>query len=266
MTDSDPYPSPSAGQEPSSKTDGLPTYGPYPAAEQIPWRGPAEPGSGPSGPPWLASGPPPSRALAGWALVLAVIPCLLGWLVSVPLAITALVKSRDGRDHGKGMAIAALVIVPCWTVLGVIAVVATFDLSDYDQQANRGSDGGIETSEEIHFTQLRIGDCFEVPDLKGSIFTVDAVPCSRAHQAEVYARFEMASGKFPGTKRVQVDAQGACARRFKPFVGSDPMKTQLDVVTLYPLEQSWEQNRYVICSVIHKDLSKSTGTLRNSHK
>ncbi len=45
------------------------------------------------------------------ALIASILGCTcIGVLVAVPLAIVVLVRSRGGQNHGKGLAIAALVI------------------------------------------------------------------------------------------------------------------------------------------------------------
>ena len=53
------------------------------------------------------------------ALILSILGCTcIGALVAIPLAIVVLVRGRDGRNHGKGLAIAALII----SVLSLIGV------------------------------------------------------------------------------------------------------------------------------------------------
>lgn len=71
--------------------------------------------------------PPPSRAMAIWALVLGWIPCLIGMVVSVVLSIIVLSRGGDGRNHGKRYAIGGLVGVGFWVVLvAVLLVVSPF--------------------------------------------------------------------------------------------------------------------------------------------
>ena len=54
--------------------------------------------------------------MARWALGLAIVPIILTWLVSAVLAGIVLARSSDGRDHGQGLAKAALAIVGIWVI------------------------------------------------------------------------------------------------------------------------------------------------------
>lgn len=233
-------------------TAGLPTYGAYPAAEQSPW-----PGPGPAGhPTWRPPQQPASKTMAGWALGLAFLPCLISMITSVVFAIIVLNRGKDGREHGKGMAIAALCLVGLWVVVGIGAVAISL-ASD----AERGSDGAIEEAGEITAFELEVGDCFDLPteDLSKEtrVFTVDALPCDEQHQAEVYAKFELADGD---AKRKGNAAQVDCANRFDDFIGIRPGQSKLDIYYMY--EQG--SGETVVCSVVQRSQKPVTGSLRGS--
>jgi hypothetical protein len=77
--------------------------------------------------PWNPGrGAEPSRghALGVWAFGLALLPFVITNMVSLALAAVTLVKSRDGRNHGTGFAIIAIVIdllvVPAWALVIIL--------------------------------------------------------------------------------------------------------------------------------------------------
>ena len=71
----------------------------------------------------------PSKGMAITALILSILGCTcIGALVAIPLAIVVLVRSKDGRNHGKGLAIAAMII----SVISLISVaIGGYFLYDY---------------------------------------------------------------------------------------------------------------------------------------
>ena len=85
------------------------------------------------------AGPPPSKTMAGWALGLAIFGCsVITWVLGAIFAIQVLVESRqEQRDHGKGMAIAALVFLAGWAVVALFVLTSgalgRLDFEDLDE-------------------------------------------------------------------------------------------------------------------------------------
>jgi hypothetical protein len=165
----DPWPPP--GTTPPAPY-GSPSYGTPPSGSQPPPYGAPQqptpygaPGSFPSG----GDQGPPSKGMAIGALVSSVLCCLPVGLV---LGIIVLRRSKDGRDHGKGLAIAAIVlntlVMIGATVLLVVAVV-------FGSQVRAVSD-------------LEPGDCISADGLRGdaeSFETITEQECTEPHDAEV---------------------------------------------------------------------------------
>jgi hypothetical protein len=206
--------------------------------------------------------PEPSKQLAGWALALSLVPCLGGpQIAAVALAVIVLVRSSDGRAHGRGMAIAALCVVGAW-VLALCAWVAIEIVND------NGRDGG----REVGFGDLREGDCFNMPS-GHRVRSVDAVPCHESHDAEVYRTFRLSAGDYPGDDAVLARAEQGCTRKFDEFVGTPYGDSVLDVFYLYPAVETWNLGeRGVTCSVYQptgptgQGHAKVTGTLRDARR
>lgn len=201
--------------------------------------------------------PPPSKAMSIWALVLAVIPAVLTWIVSVVLAVIVLSHSKDGRDHGKGMAIAALIIVPVWIVITIVIIAASVAGT-----AERDASGTVTKAGDVSVQSLKPGDCISKDLGEEAILTVPVVPCSDPHRQEAYASFTLPAGDFPGQDEVDRLTEGGCLKRFASYVGVPADESDLEIVYLSPWEDSWDIDRGVTCLV--STGSTSTGSLKDS--
>jgi hypothetical protein len=110
------------------------------------------------------------------ALVASILGCTcIGILVAVPLAIVVLVRSRGGQNHGKGLAIAALVI----SLISAIGLaVGGYYIYDYAKDFKT-------------IDSLSQGDCITADGLTDSSATgvsaIRSVGCSTKHDGEVLA-------------------------------------------------------------------------------
>jgi len=213
--------------------------------------------------------------MAGWALGLAIVPCCGGitTLVGIGLAIAVLVKSRDGREHGKGLAIAALIIGGLW-IIGTIVAVLLGAFNDLTEDADRDSSGHVTGRSEIAPTKLRVGDCFDDgalfghtgdDDVEGSMVTV--TPCTDAHQFEAYKVFEIPGDKYPGEERVGRMAEEGCLPAFRAFIGKAYGKSRIESYMYFPVAVSWRllDDHEVTC-VVGRPGELTTGTLKRSRR
>lgn len=235
-------------------TANLPAYGAHqPGLLGGPGSPYPQPQSGPQ--------PPASKTMAGWALGLSFFPCLITTVIAAVFAIIVLARGKDGRNHGKGMAIAALCMVGVWIVatIGLVAVAVTTD-------ADRDSSGAIEEEGRLSADAIRVGDCFNLPDSE-EVFSVKGIPCSDSHQAEVYAVIKLADGEFPGNKRVTDLANQGCAKRFQAFVGKRYGDSELEIFLLTPTKRSWDlDDRAINCAVTLPGDKATSGSLRNAKR
>lgn len=209
--------------------------------------------------------------MAGWALGLALLPCCgLNWLVAVGLAIAVLVRSRDGRDHGKGLAIAALIIAPLWVVVSIVAGLVSGYLDARDD-TERDAAGHVVARDDLSTLRLRAGDCFDNPAFFGGddeeSVTVTGVPCAEPHQFEVYLAVPLTDGDYPGEDAVIEVAERQCDAEFRGFVGVPRARSQLQVAYYYPTATSWRlfDDRSIVCflGVPHQT---TTGSLAHSRR
>lgn len=210
--------------------------------------------------------------MASWALGLAIVPCLgITPFVAIALAITVLVRSQSGLDRGKGRAIAALVIAPLWiiTIVGA-AILGAFHTVNED--ADRDSTGQIASRDQVSVMKLRVGDCFDYPDLASGkpdavSMSVAAVPCAQSHQFEAYATFDLTGDEFPGQDRMDVQAVAGCFPRFREFVGVPYGKSRLEVYFFFPTATTWRvlDDRAVLC-LVGDPKHTTTGTLGGTRR
>lgn len=204
--------------------------------------------------------PAVSKKMAGWALALCCIPCLLSLIVGIVLAINVLTRGKDGRDHGKTMAIVALCVAGLWLMVGAAAVIVGLA-----SQPDRDADGQLSKGGEIAAEQIRVGDCLDLPS-ETEVESIQATPCSEPHEAEVYAAFELPAGEFPGAATVVKEAEEGCAERFFGYVGIAPPDSALQIVMLYPQESSWSLSREVHCVADEPGAKKVTGSVNGAER
>lgn len=162
---------------------GAPQQPPPPYSQQ--YGGPQQPPppySNPYGGPAYPAGPganEPSKGMAITALVLSFLACtFVAGLVSIVLAIVVLVRGKDGRNHGKGLAISAIVVsvlVMALTVAGIVGIVLV--------------------AEDQSIDNLKTGQCINADELtdadSDSIGFIEKVSCSEEHDAQVVGTAEL---------------------------------------------------------------------------
>ena len=219
-----------------------------------------------------------SRKMAGWGLGLSLLLCVpLAPLVGLGLGIAVLVRSQDGRDHGKGMAIAATVIGSIYLLgsigLFVFGVIEGFQ-EGFDDEPERDASGEVVEGGDLIPSKLRVGDCFDEPQLDDLGATeqvetelVDVVPCRGPHDAEVYHSFQLSDSEYPGQGVIDQEAR-TCVQEFKEFVGLSYTRSRLDFVYYFPTEESWNflDDRGIACVVIDPDRGTVSGSLEGSRR
>lgn len=256
-----PGPQQPEGQYPPPGTPPYPRYpspeGPFQQPPQAPYAGPYQPwGQGYS--PY--NRPVPFNGLAIAALVLGIL-CFLP-AVGLVLGIVALVQIKRRGERGKGMAVAGMVMSSIGVVLLALTV-ATGGARDFWEgfEDAAGDSGGSAFS-------LEVGECFDTAggSLKGVTIDVDEVPCTREHDAEVFAEFEMSEGDYPGQDEAADEADRRCYLLRNTYaMDSWAVPEDVAVYSFTPTAQSWRVgDREVSCLFGNTDDEAGlTGTLRN---
>jgi uncharacterized protein DUF4190/putative regulator of septum formation len=217
-----------------------PHYG-GPPPYQPQWGPPQYPPYGPQ----YGSAPFPEPSKTNWWAVVSLVSGILGGvLISVVCGIVALNKTKDGRQSGRGMAIAGLVLSGLWVLL-VVAASAVYLILGRDS---------------VNAMDVTVGDCVaEVPE-SSLVFDVPVVGCEEPHRGEVYALLTMPDGDFPGHEAI-AQFQYKCGPALAGYSPTAMANPAVGIFVLYPTAQSWELgDRTVTC--IATSQTTRTGSIR----
>lgn len=96
---------------------------------------------------------------------------------------------------------------------------------------------------------LSPGQCYDRPGAE-DLYALEVVPCTVAHDLEVYAVFQLDEPSWPGPDRVHDLADAGCRTQFEAFTGAAPEDSDLGYTMYTPSEGSWsEGDRQVLCSL-----------------
>lgn len=174
-------------------------YAPPPPAgyAQQPYGAPMPPAT-PYGPAY--GGPtelPPSKGMAITAMVFSFLVCIpILPIVAIVLAIIVLRRGKDGRNHGKGLAIGALIVAPIMLVATTLVIVGI----------------AVVASSYKNVNDLETRQCFDGLDADRSFRNLTIVDCSDPHDGQVLATVTLSASEASAYADSE-DAGGAlCAR------------------------------------------------------
>lgn len=114
--------------------------------------------------------------------------------------------------------------------------------------------GGAAGGAGVDVFTLQTGSCYD--EIASDLGTVNAKPCSQAHDGEIYHRFPVASGadrtaRFPGEAKIEAESDASCAKHFAEFVGIAVDKSSFALLYWFPDETDWSSGlRDVLCVVV----------------
>jgi Domain of unknown function (DUF4190)/Septum formation len=259
-------PSPAAAPSPSAyPADGI--TAPYGGA------GPYGAGAGPYE--YGATWPPPSQGVSRLAIASFVLGLLgaflLTALLSVILGISAMADIRRSGQRGRGLAIAGFVLSGVWVaaIVGLIVIGAVTGGSNGNNppSASGGSAGHspattqASTPASVNVFSLPVGTCFDNPS--GNLFsinTVTPIACTKAHNAQVFAQFNVKGASFPGTTAMERRADNGCNARITGHLDQSKVTSTMSLHFIFPRQLSWDSGqRRVSCLIVDatRDLRSS---------
>lgn len=106
---------------------------------------------------------------------------------------------------------------------------------------------------------LRTGECI---DPNGQSATI--VPCTTAHEAEVFATFQLPASKWPGDAAVRAAASSGCATRLTGYLNPQ-LAISFSSTYVYPGSVAWQAGtRTVVCEVRATSGQQLTGSVRGA--
>ena len=131
-----------------------------------------------------------------------------------------------------------------------------------------GCDDGVDDAGASTLFQLRTGECFTSEAGTSSrtveLDDVTTLPCREAHDGEVFAVVTYPAARdvaYPGDDAVADFAASECLTRFQAYTGQAYDDSDLDVATVRPNSQSWDDrdDRDVGC-VLYRTGGQLTGS------
>jgi len=130
--------------------------------------------------------------------------------------------------------------------------------------ADRDDSGEIVGEGTIDAFNIRVGDCFDDSSTVGDEVTnLPGVPCSQPHDYETYAVFDVSMTSYTSDEDMSALAYESCLERFDSFVGTDYDSSVLEITTLYPTNESWQQDdREIVCALFDMSNEKLVGSTK----
>ena len=246
------WPPPPPGFTPQPGWQPDPSWPPPPPGWPL-WVDDEQPGRG-----WAGPGlPPPGQGgTSKWAIA----AFILGLLAVIPLAVAfafvGLSRIRRLGQRGRGLAIAGLALSAVWLVVIIVGSTLT-------GTATQSAGGKITHRGSLDVFALTTGDCFDNPATTSEIQDVTALPCGQAHDAQVFAKFDLsgADTSYPAPATLNQLADDGCNSR----VGSiDKAKVTaaMTIHVLFPEENAWNDGqRTVSCLIVSPRPTLTTSLL-----
>jgi hypothetical protein len=161
------------------------------------------------------------------------------------LAIVVLVRSRGGQNHGKGLAISAIIVSLLSLAITVVSVVAL----------------GLFINSLTDVNDLQAGDCITANGLTDAkadtIDTIKTVSCSDEHDGEVLATTTVTAELAKDFS--QMDPQATCAPAIDAAGKTGVLNEDINVTALTVTDPKEGDN--IACVAYNADGSKLTGRL-----
>jgi hypothetical protein len=136
---------------------------------------------------------------------------------------------------------------------------------DVPEGAPRDDGGNVTASAAAGVTTLEVGDCPDEPDNE-EFETVAAIPCTDAHQLEVYHDFEVDAPTLPADQAAWDALSEPCFQEaYTQYVGLAYDESELEAYTFTPTDEAWSYgDRTVQCLLGLPGLTPATGSLRGA--
>jgi hypothetical protein len=164
--------------------------------------------------------------------------------------------------------------MPKWTkalgaALLVLALTSACSSESTSDNSTRDDEGNITEGGDVGVFALEVGDCFNQPP-SGDISEVAGVPCTDAHDNEVFATFDMEGGDdaaYPGDAAVQTASEDCIGELFTTYVGLTYQESRFEVFPITPTQDTWESDlndREIICTANAPAPEQVTGSIKDT--
>jgi hypothetical protein len=150
-----------------------------------------------------------------------------------------------------------------WLIFALVAVLVGLWVLTNDI---RSSSGEIIKFGALNARDLRVGDCFDLPDPAAEeISDVTVGPCSGAHEYEMYFVGPVPGSSYPSEDQWEPLFDSNCIASFEAYVGAPYDDSDLEIYWLGPGEEAWfAGDRFIQCSVYDPKINRLTYSLKGS--
>ncbi len=149
-----------------------------------------------------------------------------------------------------------------------VGIVAAIAIVGAVTAANRDDSGAIVGAGNLHITDVRVGDCFDMNDDADveEVGEIRAIPCDEPHDFEAYHLTELAAGDFPSRSSLDLSVRTACLPSFESYVGRDYETSALYLTWFEPTPDGWSQGDRGLLCVVSTEAAATplTGSVRGS--
>lgn len=135
---------------------------------------------------------------------------------------------------------------------GGVAIFAGANAMDDD--TTRNDEGEIVEGGGLGVLAINVGDCIQLPGA-GEVQSVEGVPCTSSHDAQVYAEYDLPGGEFPGQAVLDEQSARGCYDRWQAAVGTVyEDDTVLDFTFFNPTAGGWDEGDHEVqCMIVNID-------------
>jgi len=154
-------------------------------------------------------------------------------------------------------------------VIGLVIVggVAAYHIATAHPAQRNGNTGSVSQAGSMQASDLKVGDCFDNPTADSNISSLTAIPCTQAHDSQVYAEPPVTESTYPGDSTLSSEASSVCGSDSEQASITSDAPESLKISALYAQDaQSFNSgNDYITCFVVSdsRDLKQSYVTTGN---
>jgi hypothetical protein len=117
--------------------------------------------------------------------------------------------------------------------------------------------------------ELKVGDCFDVPNVTQTVEDIQHHPCTEAHGGEVFFVGKHAAPKdapYPADSVLTAEIEAACSPAFQAYTGLDAETDPTWAYAyFYPIGEGWAAgDRGFICYATKVDGTTTTTSIKKS--
>ena len=227
------------------------------------WAAAPPPGWYPSAPGYSPYRPPPLDGFSVAGLIFGILPTAPLGLI---FGITGIVRTAHRVRRGRALAVLGVLLSALWLVVAAAGLAARHGSSQPSAAAQQGSAVAPVPSPastgSVWPRDLRQGDCFMVK-LGDSVTAIPLLPCSKPHNAQVFANIRLTNPAYLGMAKTLDAALKLCEPAALTYMNNRTDK--LHVATYYPSSAVWALGNHTAHCILYDPRQNFVGDVRDHY-